>query len=253
MPPSWKKLIDNEDIVGLTRWLEDGGGIDDPDPGSRHTPLEHAAHQGKLEVVRFLLERGADRGKTSAALMGAAIGCQFEVVRLLLSREDDVDQLREVLGVVRFDGGDEELIDQIKARIQELKQHEKPKRAPARKTVKRAGKASQPKKRRRKEDERGPEALAWIRKNGDKIPWGRFASKDEAVAFVEELYAAGAESVLVPKDRLSEADSLLVLLPAGATARERLLAIVDRENEDDSKDLALSIDDDSAYLCWYRD
>jgi ankyrin repeat protein len=53
-------LIDNDDVEGLRRWLDGGGDVrarDDVVLGI--TALEHAAHKGRLEIVKLLVSRGA--------------------------------------------------------------------------------------------------------------------------------------------------------------------------------------------------
>lgn len=50
----------------------------------------------------------------------------------------------------------------------------------------------------------GPEALAWLRQNGHNsaLAHHRFGSTASALAFVEQLYAAGAKRVFVPRDTI---------------------------------------------------
>ena len=50
----------------------------------------------------------------------------------------------------------------------------------------------------------GPEALQWLRSNGHEsaLASNRFESTAEAIAFVEQLYAAGAGRVFVPADAI---------------------------------------------------
>jgi hypothetical protein len=50
----------------------------------------------------------------------------------------------------------------------------------------------------------GPEALAWLRSNGHEaaLASNRFSSTAEAIAFVEQLYTAGARRVFVPADTI---------------------------------------------------
>lgn len=50
----------------------------------------------------------------------------------------------------------------------------------------------------------GPEALQWLRSNGHEAPLAsnRFSSTAEAIAFVEQLYSAGARRVFVPADTI---------------------------------------------------
>ena len=56
----WMMLIDNDDVEGLQRWIDNGGDVqarDDAVIGI--TALEHAAHTGRLEIVKLLVGRGA--------------------------------------------------------------------------------------------------------------------------------------------------------------------------------------------------
>jgi hypothetical protein len=50
----------------------------------------------------------------------------------------------------------------------------------------------------------GPEALQWLRSNGHEaaLASNRFSSTAEAIAFVEQIYAAGARRVFVPADTI---------------------------------------------------
>jgi hypothetical protein len=52
----------------------------------------------------------------------------------------------------------------------------------------------------------GPEALQWLRSNGHEaaLASNRFSSTPEAIAFVEQLYAAGARRVFVPADTIRD-------------------------------------------------
>ncbi len=85
-----------------------------------------------------------------------------------------------------------------------------------------------------------PEAREWIRNNGMEGPLAsiRFEGKEDALAFVNALYEAGAVKVLVyaindDKIEMAQggpyADALIVHLPADQGDRHRLMAIVDWE------------------------
>ena len=52
----------------------------------------------------------------------------------------------------------------------------------------------------------GPEALQWLRSNGHEaaLASNRFSSTAEAIAFVEQLYAAGASRVFIPADTIRD-------------------------------------------------
>lgn len=82
----------------------------------------------------------------------------------------------------------------------------------------------------------GPEALQWLRSNGHEaaLASNRFSSTAEAIAFVEQLYAAGAHRVFVPADTIRDdeeerelggaySDSLVIEF-ASSQVPERLLS-----------------------------
>ena len=85
--------------------------------------------------------------------------------------------------------------------------------------------------------ERGPEALEWLRANHNPSPLAttRFSTRDEAVTFVEALYAAGATDVeignilMLPNDRWAPyADTLVVALPADHAQRREVFELVEQ-------------------------
>jgi hypothetical protein len=67
----------------------------------------------------------------------------------------------------------------------------------------------------------------------------RFGTSALGLAFIEELYAAGARTVSVPGDTIdpgtddypAHSDTLIVRLPKDPEARKRLLEIANREAE----------------------
>lgn len=65
--------------------------INDRRPSSGSTPLSDAAFRGNLEIVKLLLDRGANVNATNrdgnTPLIGAAFMCRTEVVRLLLDKD----------------------------------------------------------------------------------------------------------------------------------------------------------------------
>lgn len=93
-----------------------------------------------------------------------------------------------------------------------------------------------------------PEALAWIRGNGQEAPLaGNRFDREDALAFVEQLYAAGAARVVVAasciRDDAAEralggpyADGLKVELPDDPGKRRALFEISNREAEDEGFD-----------------
>jgi hypothetical protein len=254
MPPAWIKLVDAEDVAGLRRWLDKGGNLEDRNPANGNTPLAYAANAGKLEVVKFLLERGADV-PGSAAFLGAVMGNNAEIARLLLPQADDWD-LRQVLSMLRTHLDDEELHGLVRARLKELKEAmaAKKKKKPTPKPPKK--KASPKKKAAEEEDERGPEALAWLKAHSHGlILTSRFSSHRQVVLFVKKLYATGAARVLIDRDYFTEGRpqrfALWVVLPQEADLREKVNALCDQELfQEDADDLPPSDETDSIYLCW---
>lgn len=83
------------------------------------------------------------------------------------------------------------------------------------------------------------EARKWLgrKRTPSMLASNRFGSMDEALEFIEELYTAGAAAVLVPGDAVdpddgagfAHVDVLIVRLPGDPQARERILAITNRE------------------------
>lgn len=107
-----------------------------------------------------------------------------------------------------------------------------------------------------------PEALQWLRANGQKGPLAsnRFAA-EEALEFVEALYAAGAERVVIAADSIRDdeqerslggpyADSLRIQLPADAARRRVLFEIANREMEDEGFD-PVTDDGQETILLWW--
>lgn len=71
--------------------------------GHHGTPLHAASYRGHLDVVRLLLDHGADVNPTRGwgkrtPLSSAYDGCQLEVMRLLLERGADVDTICSLTG-----------------------------------------------------------------------------------------------------------------------------------------------------------
>lgn len=112
----------------------------------------------------------------------------------------------------------------------------------------------------------GPEARDWLQKNksGSSLAANRFGSTIEALAFVEEVYAAGATRLFVPSDAIRDheayirkhggqyADSLVIELPAGD--RKKIFKIFEREAEaegyEDMTGPDSVIDEKYLYLWW---
>ncbi len=85
-------------------------------------------------------------------------------------------------------------------------------------------------------DEQGPEALAWLRANHhvSALATNRFSTTADAVAFVEQLYSAGAAEVridnimMLPNDNWAPyADTLIVDLPKDGSKRRALLELIE--------------------------
>ncbi|MEQ9536614.1 MAG: hypothetical protein RIU46_07720 [Deltaproteobacteria bacterium] len=81
----------------------------------------------------------------------------------------------------------------------------------------------------------GPEAREWLRSNQHPgaLASNRFENTEDALKFVDDLYAAGAVRVAVPPDSIRPepdlggdyADALVVELPAGLSGRIQLVGI----------------------------
>lgn len=107
-----------------------------------------------------------------------------------------------------------------------------------------------------------PEARQWLRANGQKGPLAanRFDA-EEALAFVEALYAAGAERVVVPRDSICDdeqerslggpyADALKVRLPTDPSRRAAIFAIAEREALDEGFDPDTDTGQDVLLFWW---
>jgi ankyrin repeat protein len=85
----------DESIAAVDGFLDAGAEIDAADEGSGDTALMWAATTGSVEVVRLLLERGADPNRADkygfTALIDAARGGWAEIVHLLLRYGADVN------------------------------------------------------------------------------------------------------------------------------------------------------------------
>jgi hypothetical protein len=83
---------------------------------------------------------------------------------------------------------------------------------------------------------RSAEARKWLsRHHESELAVNRFGTAEEALAFVDELYAAGAVDVRIPgetierDDDYDHSDTLRVKLPRDAETRRRVLDIANRE------------------------
>src|SRR4026209_633557 len=91
----------------------------------------------------------------------------------------------------------------------------------------------------RSDKKNGPEAREWLKANGNKsaLASNRFGETQGALEFVDELYRAGAERVIVPRTCLQDdadtikleggpyADCLSVFLPADSEKKSAVLQI----------------------------
>lgn len=110
----------------------------------------------------------------------------------------------------------------------------------------------------------GPEALAWLKSNGNEaaLASNRFLETENAVKYVEALYAAGAAKVVVPNDTIRDdeetvmgeggpyADALVVTLPSDPELRKSVVDLCRaelRREGFDSPDVAAA---PQIYLWW---
>ena len=93
-----RDLVIAGDVGGVRAWLDAGGDPDQTDPATNQTLLMAAAFEGRLEVVRLLLGRGAGR---EGALFAAVLGRRGEVARELLPLGWDRGELRQAARVHR--------------------------------------------------------------------------------------------------------------------------------------------------------
>ena len=110
----------------------------------------------------------------------------------------------------------------------------------------------------------GPEAREWLKGNKSEsaLASNRFGLTAEALEFVEQLYTAGAERVIVPRTCLQEdpdtikleggpyADCLSVFLPKDSEKKSAVLRICRREIEREGFDPDEGTADDFVFLWW---
>lgn len=107
----------------------------------------------------------------------------------------------------------------------------------------------------------GPEAGQWLAANANPyaLASNRFESTAEARAFVAELYARGAERVVVAPESIRPepeaggdyADTLIVRLPDSAAARDRLLALGEAEARRDGYVLDQDLVERGYLVLWW--
>ena len=110
----------------------------------------------------------------------------------------------------------------------------------------------------------GPEAREWLTGNGNEsaLASNRFGLTAEALEFVEQLYSAGAERVIVPRTCLMDepdrikleggpyADCLSVFLSKDPDKRSAVLQLCRREIEREGFDPDEGTVDDFVFLWW---
>ena len=90
------QFIASGDVAGLRSWLDAGGDVNHTNPANNQTLLMAAAFEGQHEIVRLLLDRGADR---EAALFAAVLGQRGVIARELLSLGWDRHELQQACSI----------------------------------------------------------------------------------------------------------------------------------------------------------
>lgn len=110
----------------------------------------------------------------------------------------------------------------------------------------------------------GPEALQWLEANQNPsgLASNRFGTTREALNFVKSLYAAGAETVFVSQETITDdpdtlaieggpyADALVVKLPKEPAARQRVEELCRRELQREGLGLDEGSTGDTVFLWW---
>jgi hypothetical protein len=104
----------------------------------------------------------------------------------------------------------------------------------------------------------GPEARSWLRGSSSEsaLASNRFVETRDALIFVQDLYRAGAERVVVPKDTIqsdgdeSYADALVVKLPDDPVKRDRVWKLCARELERLGENPPATPDSELVFLWW---
>lgn len=90
------KAIENNDVAAVRKLVEQGANVDELEPNG-DAPLVMAAYLGHAEIVRLLLDAGADvkavdPGMKATALHAAAYAGRTEAAKLLVAGGIDIDK-----------------------------------------------------------------------------------------------------------------------------------------------------------------
>jgi ankyrin repeat protein len=90
------RAVQNDDAARVKTLIADGANVDELDPNG-DAPLVMAAYLGHTEIVRLLLEAGADvravdPGMKATALHAAAYAGRTDAARLLIQHGIDIDK-----------------------------------------------------------------------------------------------------------------------------------------------------------------
>ncbi len=104
----------------------------------------------------------------------------------------------------------------------------------------------------------GPEALSWLRKNHNEsaLASNRFLETRNAIRFVQQLYGAGAQRVIVPAATIQNdgeetyADALVVTLPADPAKRQSVWKLCAQELRREGGKPADQANEDQVLLWW---
>ncbi len=96
------KAVQNNDVDGVKKLIAQGVNVSELD-ANQDAPLVMAAYQGHTEIVRLLLEAGADitavdPGMKATALHAAAYAGRTEAARLLIEHHIDINKQGPVNG-----------------------------------------------------------------------------------------------------------------------------------------------------------
>lgn len=93
--PTLHESATGGNLAGVKRHLEKGADIDARDKNGGSTPLICAARAGHVDIIKFLVARGADGNKHSwhgnNPLMWAVFNNQSNMVKLLVSNGVDIE------------------------------------------------------------------------------------------------------------------------------------------------------------------